>query len=61
MVFATYQILLGWEIYNIIKKPSNSPTQPNANPTQGQPNPRKNRLIVAFGPPFSHSKQFFVG
>ena len=38
---------------NIIMKPTNSPTQ-------GQPHPRKIRLKVAFGPLFSHSKQFFV-
>ena len=37
------------EHINVIMKPTNSPTQ-------GQPNPRKNRLEVAFGPLFPHSK-----
>ena len=53
-VSAVYQIMKGWKTYKYIMKPANSPTQ-------GQPNPRKNRLKAAFGPLFSHSKQFFVG
>ena len=53
-VFAIYQIQLGWKTY---KHYDETDELPNPRPTQ----PKKNRLKVAFGTLFSHSKYFFVG